>query len=250
MWRPPGQHLVHQRAETTEVDARANLLRGELLRRHVAQRAHDHSSLGRSLQRLAQQPRDAEVDEPGVAIGPDQDVPGLDVAVDHATCMGVVKGLGDFCPDLGSRPRIERSVAFQEGRQRLALHQLEHNRGALARVRGKHPNDPWMVEAADGPCLRREASPGRGVRQKVRMEQLDRYSSPVALVPRPPDLRHPAASQPSLEPVATEDAAGVHCSAMLYRMWMQEGTVTMLVPPARHTLRPLDMTPPPGHIAK
>src|SRR5438477_222387 len=113
MWRPPGQHLVHQRAETTEVDARANLLRGELLRRHVAQRAHDHSSLGRSLQRLAQQPRDAEVDEPGVAIGPDQDISGLDVAVDHATCMGVVKGLGDFCPDLGSRPRIERSLPFE-----------------------------------------------------------------------------------------------------------------------------------------
>ena len=165
MWRPPGQHLVQQRAQTVEVDARANLLPGELLRRHVAQRAHDHSSLGRSLQRLAQQPRDAEVDEPGVAIGPDQDVPGLDVAVDHAARVSVVQGLRDLCADLGSGPRLQRSLALQERGERLTIHQLEHDRGPIARIRGQHPNDPRMVEAPDGARLRREPGARRGIRQ-------------------------------------------------------------------------------------
>jgi len=111
------QHLVQQRPEAVEVHSWTDLLAGKLLRCHVPQRAHHHPRLGRSLERLAQQPCDAEVDQPGVAIGPDEDVSRLYVAMDDAAGVGVVQRLRDLGADLGGGAGIKGPIALQEGRE-------------------------------------------------------------------------------------------------------------------------------------
>ena len=74
----------------------------ELLGTHEAQRAHDRARdrERRRLDQLAQ----PEVGQPDVAVGVEQDVGGLDVAVDEAMTVGRIERLGDRPEEL-DRPR-------------------------------------------------------------------------------------------------------------------------------------------------
>ena len=87
----PGQQLVHDRAERVDVGVVRQLERLHLLGRHVARAAGDAFD-AREVGVVVQ--RDAEVDQPEVAVRRQHQVARLDVAVDHAARMRVVQRLG------------------------------------------------------------------------------------------------------------------------------------------------------------
>ena len=75
------------------------LLRRRLLGRHVVRRAETESGLRHpATGRRAHRERDAEVHDHRPAVM-QQDVLGLDVAVDHAVAVRVVERVGDFARD-------------------------------------------------------------------------------------------------------------------------------------------------------
>src|SRR4029079_385229 len=92
-WAPPRQQLVEHDSERKDVAARIERLTRRLLRGHVSNRADDYARAGSVSRPLAvdgevgrievHEFREPEVAELGVAVAADQDVAGLDVAVQH-----------------------------------------------------------------------------------------------------------------------------------------------------------------------
>ena len=98
--RLAGEHLVRHRTERVEVDARVDrLLAHRLLGTHVLRRAEREAGLRHARSaRLLHGERDAEVrDERVPAL--QQNVLGLDVAMDHAVLVRVVERVGDLARD-------------------------------------------------------------------------------------------------------------------------------------------------------
>ena len=87
--RPAGQQCIHQRTKTVEIRPHIDGLTGGLLGRHVFGRAEDVAGAGQP--RIAEQPRDAEVRELHAAVGRQQQIARLDVAMDHAAVVGVAQ---------------------------------------------------------------------------------------------------------------------------------------------------------------
>jgi hypothetical protein len=110
-----GEHLVEDDAKAVDVEATVHLvgLAAGLLRANVRRRAQDLAVEGHGdLADVAL--GQAEVGHDRGAIGPDQDVQRLDVALDDPQAVGVVQGLGDAerkpCRLLGRRPTCAQQV--------------------------------------------------------------------------------------------------------------------------------------------
>ena len=95
-----GQHRVPHRAERVDVAPRVHVARAHrLLRRHVARRADDHPRGGQAVAG-ALPLGDPEVGEHrATGVGVEQDVGGLDVAVDHAAAVRAVERIGQLHED-------------------------------------------------------------------------------------------------------------------------------------------------------
>ena len=106
----PHQHFVEHATERIDVAAAVNGIAGGLLRTHVGGRADTSAGLGErvALHRAERFP-DTEVRHEGVPVR-EQDVFGLDVAMDHAMTMGVVERAG--------RPGVAMRTASSTGRTR------------------------------------------------------------------------------------------------------------------------------------
>ena len=99
-----GQQLVEHHAEREDVAARVERLARGLLRRHVGDRADDHAGprvradharVSRRRRAGFEQLGQAEVGELGVAVLRDEDVVGLDVAVQDAGGVRGRQAVGD-----------------------------------------------------------------------------------------------------------------------------------------------------------
>ncbi len=110
------EHLVEQAAERVDVAARVDVaLSRRLLRAHVARRPQRQPGLGQFLAaHRAHRPCDTEVGHPGMAIL-QEDVLGLEVAMNEPMAMGVIEGISDLAEEL------QRLVDRQLG---LAVHQV------------------------------------------------------------------------------------------------------------------------------
>ena len=136
--RPEGEQLVEGQAQGIDVGA-AVPLAAEPLGGHVAERAQDVAGLGQAVvARLGQ----AEVGDPDDPFGVQQQVRGLDVAVDDPPRMGVGQARRHLPADVGhaakERPparldRRELRPARQHHRRGRARH---GGRGGVARRRG------------------------------------------------------------------------------------------------------------------
>ncbi len=93
-----GQHLVEQHAEAVQVGAGIHRLAANLLRAHVARRADGQAGPGHD-RGAAEGFGDAEVGQHRAAVFAEQDVLGLDVAVDDVAAVGVVQGAGHGAGD-------------------------------------------------------------------------------------------------------------------------------------------------------
>ena len=102
---PQRQQLIQGHAQCIDVAPRLRAAI-EPLRRHEAHGADDVAGLGQSvfsLERLGQ----AEIGDPDVSPGVEQEVGGLDVAVEYALLVGVGQGFGDLAADAGDRAEVD-----------------------------------------------------------------------------------------------------------------------------------------------
>ena len=119
--RRAGQQLVEQYAQRIDVGAGVDVevIELRLFRRHVERRAQHRLVRGvqRPLrQRLVHRLGQAEVDHLGhrpVVVGRDEDVRGLQVAVNDALLMGVLDGLADLHEQVQAARRTLIRVASQ-----------------------------------------------------------------------------------------------------------------------------------------
>ncbi len=96
--RPQCDQFVQGQAQAVDVAAAIGLA-VEGLRRHVTQRAEDVSGVGEVLAALGL--GQAEVSDPDGAIEIQQQIAGLDVAVNDSLLVGVLQGIGHLAADAG-----------------------------------------------------------------------------------------------------------------------------------------------------
>ncbi len=177
--RAPARHrLVQQHAQRPDVDAGPEAAPLYLLGRHVMGRAHHAAGDGQVL--AVQQLGDAEVGQHHAALGLDQDVGRLQIAVNDALAVGVVDGAGDRLQDL--HPLVHRQARPQLG-QRPPGDEIHHDVVGADLV---HRHDVRVVQ----PRRRRGLDPqaiGRAVAQ-----DLDRHLATQVGVARLEHVAGPA----------------------------------------------------------
>ncbi len=130
----PRDHLVERHAERPDVGPVIDPPAARLLRRHVGHRA-DRRALSRSA-RLTGERRQAEVEDLGPAVLCDEDVGGLDVAVDDAPAVRLGEAPCDPEPELRDVGELERTP----------LHPFLE---CLALVAGHGDEEPAVVRLVD-----------------------------------------------------------------------------------------------------
>ena len=201
------QHLVGDGAEGVHVGAGGDgALAHGLLGRHVVRRAERHAGLGHpaAAARAGDGQRDAEVGHQRAAVV-QQDVLGLDVAVDHPVPVGVVEGGGHLG---GQAHRVAHRQLFlpaQPVAQRLAVDE-RHDvvRGAVHLAAVDQAEDVRVLQRRDGLDLTQEAL-GADDGGQLGTQHLDGHLAPVLEVLGEVDRGHAALAQLALEAVAVGD---------------------------------------------
>ena len=118
-----GQHLVQHHPQAVQVGALVGLVAAGLLGAEVGGGA-DHGTVFGQLLRVVPDPRHPEVGYLDRAVRRQQDVAGLDVAMDHPASMGHLQGGGHFGGDLGRPAGQEPALVLEYVPQRAPLDQL------------------------------------------------------------------------------------------------------------------------------
>ncbi len=190
--RTPDEGLVEDRADRVDVDGRRERARPpRLLGGHVARRPDDGARL-RELRVGAHLLREAEVGDERSAAGVDEDVRGLEVAVEHAAPVRVVHGSRDEREEGDARARVpgEPREPILEGSARDELHAEPGPPLVLAELVDGH--DPRVVEARGGGGFEPEALE-LGCARERRGQHLERDLAPELRVASAVDDPHAAA---------------------------------------------------------
>src|SRR5918995_201985 len=189
----------------TAVASPVHVVAERLLGRDVVRRAEDAAVRGQPL--LLERPRDAEVGDLGGALLVDEDVLGLDVAVDDVAGVGGPQRAGDLD---GVRDRlVDRQPPHPPDAllQRLPLDVLEDDVGRAILLAGvDHADDVRVVELGDGAGLAAEALQLVGVRRDLAMHELHRDLALQRHVEGAVDRRHPTGADLGVEAIATVEA--------------------------------------------
>jgi len=130
-----GEELEEEDAEGIEVRPRVDVVAQGLLRGHVVGRAEGGVGLRETRLVALEAPGEAEIDDPGPAVGAEEDVAGLDVAVDDPGRVEGGEPFQDLDPDpddVADRKRSARPLP--EGSARDELHRQERTTLVLADV--------------------------------------------------------------------------------------------------------------------
>ena len=186
--RTPGQHLIHHDAERINVAAIVDHRALGLLRRDIMHRAE---RLARERVLRCADPGDAEVRDLDAAVLEDQNVVRLDVAMDDAASVRVLKRLGDLHRKMQRLAPIERPLALHILLEGNALDQFHddviHTAGAGDVV---HADDVGMRKHRNGLRFRLEPTAELLIARKLLLEDLDRDKAVQAVIQRLIDLRH------------------------------------------------------------
>ena len=209
--RLTAKHFVQHASQRVDVASGIELaLTCRLLRAHVRGGAHGEPGLG---QRLLARERAGhpEVRDERVAVTGEQDVLGLDVAVQDVVLVGVLEGLCRFAPDPEGVFERELPVARQPLTQALAL-DVRHGEPELSTrlARVEHGEDVRVLQPG---CIADFALEAIGTERggKVRVEYLQRHRSVVPEVVREIDRGHATTAEFALERVAIGESGLQHC---------------------------------------
>ena len=130
-----GDRLDQRQGQRVDVGLAVDGLAPGLLGRGVAGRA-EHDAGGLGPRRLGEGPGQAEVGDAQPAVLAEQEVGGLDVAVDEAPAVGVVEAAGRLEADQQRLRRRQRRPRSSIGAQAAAAEVLEHE---VRRARSSSP---------------------------------------------------------------------------------------------------------------
>jgi hypothetical protein len=206
--RPPGEQLVEDDAEAVDVGTavHAVALAAGLLRAHVGWRAGIAGALAHVLFPQGQ----AEVGHVRPAGRVQQDVAGLDVAVDDALAVGVVQRLGDRGCQFRGHGRRGPVVADQPG-EGAALDEPGHDEagifgGAAGVVDG---DDVRVVEPGGGAGLGEVDVGVLGAADQPAVRHLDGHAALELVVVGQVDAAEPAFTQQPLDAITADLGRGV-----------------------------------------
>ena len=194
--------LVQHEAQRVEVGPAVEREAEDLLGRQVLRRAHHHV-LGREVLVAALHGLgDAEVRQLHAALGGDEDVARLDVAVDETGLVGVVERGGHRSPDHERLVDAQPPGLVQEVAQRAPGDQLHDHRSPAVGLDGVvDADDVRVVQPGGGDGLPPEALDHDRVVGQGCLEQLDRDLAIERRVGGHPHLAHAAVSQSPIETV-------------------------------------------------
>ena len=164
-----------------------------------------------ALRRVArlEQPGDPEIQQLRHAIRADQDVRGLDVAVDDGAAMRIGDGRAHLAKELQPFGDVEcLLVAIVVDRQPLDVLHDEVRQAVLGRVAVEQARDVRVIEAGEDLPLVAEAAQ-HGLRVHAALDELDGDLLLVLAVgaPREIDRAHPAAADPLQDLPVADDLA-------------------------------------------
>ena len=201
--RMPREHLVQNAPERVEVApaVERHILVG-LLGAHVRGRAGQSAGAGEAaLGRRAHRAGHAEVGHDGVAFL-EQDVLGLDVAMDHALPVCVVERIGHFARETKRPRRREAALAVEEVAERAVAHAGHDIIKEAAGIAGVVQRQQMgMLQPGHQPDLPQEPV-GAELRGEGGLQHLERDDPVVAEVAGPVDHRHPAVPDLPLDRIA------------------------------------------------
>ncbi len=194
-------------AERPHVAGGAGLLARRHLGREVGRRAGDHAGLGEG--GVGPGAGDAEVGDLGLAVGGDQDVRRLDVAVDDPAVVGRGERVGDLGDQAGGGVRGERTLLLDDLREVAALDVL-HDEPVLVAV-DREVEDGHDVGVVEGRRVTRLAlgalEVGRGPTGREPDALEGHLAAEDLVVPAPHDA-HAAAADLGRQRVASGDHSG------------------------------------------
>jgi hypothetical protein len=195
------QHLEQHRPHRVHVGAGVHAgLAQRLFRAHVLRRSQSEARLRERLRARTERARDPEVGDERVARA-EQDVRGLDVAVDDPPLMGVCQRVRDFPGQAQRVVRRQRTFPVQPLAQRLSLHERHHVvQHAVHVARIVHRQDVWVIELGRDLDLAQEAV-GAQRGGQLGAHHLHGHLPAVLEVLREIDGGHPALAQDPLDPV-------------------------------------------------
>src|SRR4051812_21399763 len=207
--RRAGKHLVAEDAQRVDVGAVIHGIAEGLFGRHVPDGAERHAGAGeprvRGFSRQRERRRDAEIREDRVSIL-QQDVLGLDVAMDDALIVRVREGIGDLAQYADGLLDRHQPFPVHPLAKRLAGYERHHViEQAIADAGGDHRQDVRMPQARGDPRLAPE--PGRHhIARQLGRQNLDHHFSLCRQIDGAEQPAHTATLQLRLQPIAVVEA--------------------------------------------
>ena len=212
------EHLVEDRAEREDVGPRVGAPSAHLFGRHVPERPEDDAGLGAGRGRgeigglgallLMRQLGEAEVEDLDAAVVGDEEVFGLEVAVDDAFQVRGREPMGDLQRAVDCLARRE-PPACELRPERLAFEELLDDVGSpLVRADVVDRGDVGVVEDARRLRLLLEAPEAVGVGRERSRQHLDRHFAAEPRILRAVDLSHSPGADLAEDLVRTETGTG------------------------------------------
>ena len=187
----------HHDAEGVDISAGCDALKPHgLFWRHIVRSSEGDASLGELLLR-ALQAGEAEVEDLrdlfAVLIVDEEDILGLEIAVDDAALVGLSQGAGDASRDIDDA--LERELAAHllgDGEPIKVLHRHVEDAGVFIDAAVEEHDDISVIHPGDGFGLTQEAIADDRVGHVVVFEDLKGNSSPDGFLDGPVDIGHTA----------------------------------------------------------
>ena len=205
-----GQHLVQHGAERENVGARIDGQPPHLFRRHVADGSDDDA---RARDRLEARhlcfdrhllPGEAEIENLQPRVAREEEVVGLDVAMDDALFVRRGQAGGRLPREVDRFRRRQRTLA-EPRRERFALEELGDDvRAPVVRADVEHSDDIGVVEPADGLSFSGESPKTIFVRSEGGGEDLQRHVATEPGIARAIDFAHTAGADESHDLVRSD----------------------------------------------
>ena len=219
-----GQHFIQHHAHAVNIAGKGHVLAARLFGRKVVHRAHHVIALGQGA--AARHAGNAKVRHLDQAFGIDQDVLGLDVAVDDTIIVRMLQSRKDADGNLRRHALRQAALFSNDLLERAPAHVFHHQIAiALLLTHIQQVYDIVMAHLAGGQRLALKALQEFLIVIELRPQNLDRHIVPRAQIGSAKNQRHAALTDKLLQPVPLGEYAADHAFTS------SSSTLTLSVPP-------------------